>query len=137
MLLLRKSSRCSFGNVFSPSIVALRLSSVSVVRLADDRILVTVGGIGETDTLTGIEEISFSDTVIPASSLPVFNPLHYLASNPYLLQAFGAEPQRATSHYAGSGFFEGRSASAFDALRYIASNFDLRLAFGVNEAAAI
>ena len=58
----------------------------------------------------------------------------YLAANPDLLRAFGADPGAANYHYLVAGIWEGRS-TRFDALEYIASNTDLVRAFGADEAA--
>ena len=60
---------------------------------------------------------------------------NYLASNPDLLQAFGADFGAANYHYLAAGIWEGRSASSFNPLEYIASNPDLIRALSANTAA--
>lgn len=67
-------------------------------------------------------------------ALARLDPLSYLAGNPDLAAAFGADPAAAVQHYIAFGYREGRGVS-FDALAYIASYTDLSQAFGPDTAA--
>ena len=59
-----------------------------------------------------------------------FDPLVYVASNPDLIEAFGADEAAAERHWEEIGQAEGRPTDEFDPLVYVASNPDLIAAFG-------
>lgn len=65
-----------------------------------------------------------------------FNGLLYIASNPDLITAFGADTVAAKTHWLGFGQNEGRSLDSFNPLYYLASNKDLISAFGLDFGAA-
>ena len=87
-----------------------------------------------TDTLTGIENLSFRDGTIASANLLSTSALEYVASYDDLIAAFGTDATAANAHLFSYGLYEGRTGH-FDALRYIASNNDLMGAFGANEDA--
>jgi Ca2+-binding RTX toxin-like protein len=66
-----------------------------------------------------------------------FDPYAYLAFNPDLYAAFGADVAKAISHYVNFGAAEGRPADGFDAWSYLAFNPDLYNAVGANLGAAV
>ena len=91
---------------------------------------VVVGSVIEgLDQLASIENISFSDQVLPATGAN--SPKEYIASYPDLMDAFGANSSAGFNHFIGSGYAEGRT-SIFDGLEYIASYGDLMNAFGAS-----
>ena len=59
----------------------------------------------------------------------------YLASNPDLIAAFGADEGAAVAHWQAFGRFEGRDLN-FDGAQYLANYADLRAVFGTDVAAA-
>lgn len=65
-----------------------------------------------------------------------FNGLLYVASNPDLITAFGADMAAARSHWLTFGQNEGRNIDSFNPLDYLASNKDLIAAFGSDLGAA-
>ena len=65
-----------------------------------------------------------------------FDPLRYIASNPDLIGAFGANASAGTWHYLNWGFSEGRRIDAFDPAHYLAGNDTLLARFGSDTAAA-
>ncbi|OYQ33577.1 hypothetical protein CHU95_14440 [Niveispirillum lacus] len=65
-----------------------------------------------------------------------FNGLLYIASNPDLITAFGADTVAARAHWLGFGQREGRSQDSFNPLTYLATNKDLIAAFGLDLGAA-
>lgn len=65
-----------------------------------------------------------------------FNGLLYIASNPDLITAFGADTAAAKTHWLSFGQNEGRSLDSFNPLDYLASNKDLITAFGLDLGAA-
>ncbi|MFV3128417.1 M10 family metallopeptidase C-terminal domain-containing protein [Niveispirillum sp. KHB5.9] len=65
-----------------------------------------------------------------------FNGLLYVASNPDLINAFGADPVAGKAHWLTFGQHEGRSLDSFNPLDYLASNKDLIAAFGLDFGAA-
>ncbi|MDO8297950.1 MAG: M10 family metallopeptidase C-terminal domain-containing protein [Caulobacter sp.] len=90
----------------------------------------------ETDRLTTIETLQFSDASVATGSINQFNALGYIASYNDLIAAFGVNDSAGFEHFVSYGFIEGRSTTAFDALQYVASYSDLIGAFGTNQAAA-
>ena len=76
-------------------------------------------------------------TVEPlASRLAGFNPFVYLASNPDLIAAFGANAEAARAHYIQYGRFEGRATASFNAMAYLTSNPDVAAAVGIDAGEA-
>lgn len=75
-------------------------------------------------------------TVSQASQLAGFDPLRYLASNPDLMAAFGADAAAATRHYLAYGQYEGRSTTRFDPVSYMGMNPDVVAAYGYSTSAA-
>lgn len=65
-----------------------------------------------------------------------FDATQYLASNPDLIIAFGADTVAAENHFTAFGQAENRATDLFDELRYLASNPDLITVFGADTAAA-
>jgi len=62
---------------------------------------------------------------------PVFEPIHYFANNPDLVQAFGSDRYLALQHFVVHGMREGRNSSpSFSVQFYQARYQDLRNAFG-------
>ncbi|RJF84755.1 hypothetical protein D3877_09710 [Azospirillum cavernae] len=91
------------------------------------------------DLLIGIETLQFADgssVALSSWSAAAFDPLRYLASNPDLIAAFGADLSAAENHYTQLGRMEGRSVAAFDAASYLAANRDLLAAFHADTTAA-
>ena len=82
-------------------------------------------GVDGQDRLQGIETIAFADRTMATAAVAAFDPWEYLASNPDVIAAYGANPQAGFDHYLGFGFNEGRATNSFDAVEYIASNPDL------------
>jgi serralysin len=99
-------------------------------------IAVLNAGAHETDRLSNVETLNFSDQSIAASAAAAFNALDYIASYNDLIAAFGNNPAIGFEHFITNGYFEGRSADKFAGLDYIASYNDLILAFGANETLA-
>lgn len=87
------------------------------------------------DILTNVEQIDFTDRYYSTSSAPGFDALGYIAANPDLAAAFGANTEAAFNHFINSGYAERRTTS-FNALSYVAANADLIAAFGTNTQAA-
>jgi len=87
------------------------------------------------DRLQGIEYIQFADQTVSVNTVPAFDTYEYIASNPDLITAFGANAEASFDHYIDHGFAEGRSLNLFDGLEYLASNPDLITAFGANAEA--
>jgi Glycosyl hydrolase family 26 len=65
-----------------------------------------------------------------------FDGLEYIASNPDLIRAFGANAAAGEQHYRTYGQAENRPTDTFDAVLYLAKYADLRAAFGTNATAA-
>jgi serralysin len=65
-----------------------------------------------------------------------FDGLKYIASNPDLIAAFGADQDAGAGHYITNGFREGRATDGFDAAQYLDNYSDLQAVFGTNEEAA-
>ncbi len=84
---------------------------------------VFVGGAGQTLTR---EQVASLD----------FNGLLYIASNPDLITAFGADTVAAKAHWLSFGQNEGRSLDSFNPLEYLAGNKDIISAFGLDFGAA-
>ena len=84
------------------------------------------------DTLSGVENLRFSDKVMPAGTVTPFDAYEYVASHTDLIQSIGLNQQAGFDHYIHNGFDEGRSTNLFDALGYLASNTDVLQAFGLN-----
>lgn len=93
--------------------------------------------IRERDWMNEVEALQFSDALIQTASLPQFRYLDYVAGYNDLLRSIGTNGQAAFEHFVNYGFFEGRSADAFDGFQYIASHNDLIRAFGASEALAV
>ncbi|WP_431857411.1 S8 family serine peptidase [Azospirillum sp.] len=73
----------------------------------------------------------------PGPDLPAgFDGLVYLASNPDVVAAVGADEGAARAHYLSYGRFEGRAVSGFDALGYLARNLDVADALGTGARGA-
>ncbi|MET0250431.1 MAG: hypothetical protein ABW164_11985, partial [Sphingobium sp.] len=90
--------------------------------------------------VTNVEAVQFADETaswasIMQSARP-FDAARYLLTNPDLT-SLGTDPNGTGSHFASFGFLEGRGARSFDALEYVASNFDLIRAIGTDEKAAM
>ncbi len=62
--------------------------------------------------------------------------LRYIASQPDLIAAFGADASKGRSHYETWGIKEGRKIT-FEPLNYTASHPDLMAAFGIDETKAV
>ena len=62
--------------------------------------------------------------------------LRYIASQPDLIAAFGADAAKGRSHYETWGIKEGRKIT-FEPLNYTASHPDLMAAFGIDEIKAV
>jgi hypothetical protein len=62
--------------------------------------------------------------------------LRYIASQPDLIAAFGADAAKGRSHYETWGIKEGRKIT-FEPLNYTASHPDLMAAFGIDETKAV
>ena len=65
-----------------------------------------------------------------------FDALQYIASNPDLITAFGANAVAGEQHYSRFGRSEGRPIDTFDEQEYLARHPDLRAAFGSDGRAA-
>ena len=71
------------------------------------------------------------------SGLPAgFDGLQYIASNPDLAAAFGANRAAGEQHYLSFGQNEGRAVDAFSETQYLKNYGDLQAAFGTNDQAA-
>ncbi len=91
----------------------------------------------DSDLLTNIEYIRFTDKTVSTASAVTFDAMSYLASNRDLAAAFGSNGSAAFMHYVQRGFnFIERRPTSFDAASYLAANIDLAAAFGSNTAAA-
>ena len=66
-----------------------------------------------------------------------FDPLIYIASDPVLARAFGANAEAGLMHYLNHGADEGRATDTFDPLIYIASYPDLAIGLGANAQAGL
>lgn len=88
------------------------------------------------DTLTGVENLQFSDQTVSSSTATTFSAYDYIATHTDLLQAFGANAQSGIDHYVNYGFGEGRAQDGFRNFDYLASYTDLLSAFGFNSDAA-
>jgi hypothetical protein len=113
--------------------------AASAYRLLSTAQGAVLAGPDGSDLLIGIETLQFADgSSVALSSLSVaaFDPLLYLASNPDLIAAFGADLSAAENHYTQLGRTEGRSSTAFDAASYLAANRDLLAAFHADTTAA-
>lgn len=92
--------------------------------------------------MTNVETVYFVDgsemeTADLGSGLCAFDSLRYIAGYWDLLNAFWIDPEQAATHFARSGFSEGRDPLKFDSLAYIASYGDLRASFGADSSAGI
>lgn len=76
------------------------------------------------------------DSVRAQTPLSDLDALRYIASQPDLIAAFGANAADGRNHYETWGIKEGRRIT-FEPLNYIASHPDLIAAFGVNETKAV
>jgi Ca2+-binding RTX toxin-like protein len=102
----------------------------------------TVMGVGETDTLTNIEKVSFDGSgqtltlaEFQAQAFSKLQALEYIASYKDLMGAFGDDAVWGARHYFNNGKAEGRTIS-FSALNYICSYGDLVVAFHDDQLAA-
>jgi VCBS repeat-containing protein len=68
---------------------------------------------------------------------PGFDGLEYIASNPDLVTALGADPAAGERHYLSLGAAEGRAADTFDDGGYLARYPDLQAAFDINFDVAV
>lgn len=89
------------------------------------------------DTLIGVETVQSGPSAFQAAQIADFDPLAYIASNPDLMAAFGADEGLGILHYVGWGLGEGRNGgfageAGFDAAAYLANYGDLAAAFGDN-----
>ena len=91
---------------------------------------------GSQDLVSSIESVSGRNGTLAFGSFAATSSgaLRYIASNPDLIRAFGADAAAGAQHYSSNGRAEGRSIS-FDPLRYAASNADLLQVFGTNTEA--
>lgn len=101
--------------------------NASLITVQDTR------GIEGIDILLNIEKLQFSDQTVNIN----VDPLRYIASNPDLLLAFGANAGAGLTHYINNGIKEGRLTNSFDPNRYLSDNPDLQQAFGNNQNLAI
>lgn len=110
------------------------IADYRIARAGDGSLLID-GAYGKLE-IRNVESIRFTvaGAVFDAAQIPLsdFNARLYLASNPDLLAAFGADIGAATQHWLAWGQREGRRDDAFNPLLYIASNKDLVAAFGLN-----
>jgi hypothetical protein len=72
----------------------------------------------------------------PAQLPPGFDGLQYIASNPDLIAALGANAAAGEQHYLAFGEAEERETDTFDEQQYLANNEDVREAFGDDPDAA-
>ncbi len=86
----------------------------------------------ETNMMSVVETVRKSGRVTSG-----FDPYAYLALNPDLCAAFGADVTKAINHYVSTGWAEGRPTKGFDAWSYLAFNPDLYNAFGADLGAAV
>lgn len=89
-----------------------------------------------TDTLSNVEFLKFANNTVTASSLPVFKPYDYLASNGDLIKFIGNNPTGAWNHYLNFGAREGRQLDNFGNFQYVGSFDDLVTSIGANQDAA-
>jgi hypothetical protein len=61
----------------------------------------------------------------------------YIASNPDLIDALGADAAAGVRHYLDFGWAEGRETDSFDKDDYLDNYPDLRAAFGDDDAATL
>lgn len=97
-----------------------------------------VGRLG-TVIATGFERVQAGGATLTWSAFTgqAFDGLRYIASNPDLISAFGADAARGRAHWTTTGQGEGRNLATFDPLRYAASNPDLLGQFGTDTEALI
>lgn len=96
-----------------------------------------VVGAGEIDYVQHFESVSINSQISTWDSFSAvkIDALSYLAANPDLIIAFGANAEAAAIHYVTYGLNEGRSLT-FDANVYLAKYADLRAAYGTDTIAA-
>jgi Ca2+-binding RTX toxin-like protein len=90
----------------------------------------------ETDRLSSVETLQFSDQSATAGAAQAFSPLDYIASYGDLIAALGNNTAAGYTHYLNYGYFEVRPRDLFNGLDYIASYNDLIFAFGTNQTLA-
>lgn len=88
------------------------------------------------DRLTGIERLQFTSGEIRPATGESFAPLAYIAANPDLIRALGADAAAGFEHYTHIGAREGRPV-AFRGAEYLASHGDLQLNLGIDVQAAV
>ena len=90
-----------------------------------------------TDTVLNFERVQVGGQTLAWSDFAsqAFNGLRYIASNPDLIAAYGADAEKGRTHWTLTGQMEGRALASFDPLRYAASNPDLLAQFGIDTEA--
>jgi serralysin len=98
-----------------------------------------VNGVEGSDLLTNVEYLRFSDSTVtlPNAAVGSFDVLRYIASNPDLVSAIGADSARGSSHFISLGVFEHRNLTSFDPYNYLAGYTDLMNAFGSDTTSAL
>jgi hypothetical protein len=137
ILSLRDSSNTSIADNDditppSPGIPGNTNSLITYTAVRTGRYYLVVGPYLST---TGNYRLNVTSTA--TDRLRNLDPLHYLASNPDLIAAFGANTALATEHYLNAGIAEGRRTNSFDAYLYLASNRDLAILFDADTNSAI
>ena len=137
--------RAALGDDAGSARTHFLLSGINENRLADDPLdyvasyadlIVAFGGRSAADlSALGLAHYAGSGAAEGRRGGIDFDAATYLANHADLAVVFGADLDGATVHYINSGFAEQRLAS--DALDYIASNADLRAAFGGLDAASM
>jgi hypothetical protein len=101
---------------------------VDIFRFDYDLSLTPVSGVAATFT-TSTLEFDLADDAPP--TLPAgFDGLQYIASNPDLIAALGANRAAGAAHYLNFGQGEGRDVDSFSETKYLQNYSDLRNAFG-------
>ena len=103
---------------------------VDTFRFDYDLSLTPVSGVTATFT-TSTLLFDLADDEAP-SLPPGFDGLQYIASNPDLIAALGADRAAGAAHYLASGHSEDRDIDSFSETKYLQKYADLRAAFGSN-----
>ncbi|MGD9508429.1 MAG: hypothetical protein AB7I59_24125 [Geminicoccaceae bacterium] len=105
---------------------------VDTFRFDYDLSLTPVSGVTATFTTSTLHFDLASEPPPPPTLPPGFDGLQYIASNPDLIAAFGANRAAGEAHYLSNGHSEGRDIDSFSETKYLQNYTDLRTAFGSN-----